>query len=116
MSALPWPMNFMLSTDAVVCCALAATFIFLLRRSASPAPSTMYTPPVPPVTMFSVLPVKSGAADAAPLPDAAGEDVAVVARGAAHAVASRIAMSGTTRISFIWYLRTRGSLGRGRTS
>src|SRR5436190_14503079 len=89
-------MNFMLSTDAVVCCALAATFIFLLSRSARPAPYTMYTPPVPPVTMLSVLPSKFGVADAAAVPDAAGEDV-VVARGAEQAAAMRSAMKPRER-------------------
>ena len=37
-SALPSRMSFMLSTDAVVDCALAATFIFLSSMSARPAP------------------------------------------------------------------------------
>src|SRR6266568_2205568 len=77
-------MNFMLSTDAVVCCALAAIFIFFDRTSARPAPYTMYTPPVPPVTMLSVRPSKFGVADAA------ADGVAVaVARGAEQAVAIR---------------------------
>ncbi len=59
---MPSRMSFMLSTDAGVDCALAATFIFLVNTSARPAPYRMYTPPVPPVTMLSVLPLKSGAA------------------------------------------------------
>ena len=54
----------MLSTDAVVDWALASTLSFLFKRSASPAPYTMYTAPVPPVTMLSVFPVKLGAPDA----------------------------------------------------
>src|SRR2546430_1127729 len=95
-------MTFMLSTDAVVCCALAAIFSFLLRRSARPAPSTMYTPPVPPVTMFSVLPSKFGVADAAAVPDPAGDGVGVVARGAEHPVATKTAVSARVRKDLIY--------------
>src|SRR2546430_7568002 len=122
-SALPWPMNFLFSTEAVVCCAPAEIFIFLLRTSARPAPGPMYPPPVPPVTMFSVLPVKSGVADAPTVPDAPGDDVAVVARGAEHAAASRTRVSGMTRSALMSYLRslpdgeaTRESLGRARAA
>src|SRR5688500_16388972 len=88
-------MNFMLSTDAVVCCALAESFIFLLSTSARPAPYTMYTPPVPPVTMLSVLPSKFGVGDAAAVPGtvAVGADW----RGAAQAAAtSNSATSGAS--------------------
>ena len=41
MSALPSRISFMLSTEAVVDCALAAVPSFLFRRSARPAPYTM---------------------------------------------------------------------------
>src|SRR5260221_9714481 len=82
-------MSFMLSTDAGVVCALAATFIRLVSMSARPAPYTMYTPPVPPVTMLSVLPVKSGALLAATLAPVVGAgDVSDVARGAWQAAAT----------------------------
>src|SRR5690348_15053106 len=105
-------MNFMLSTDAVVCCALAAIFIFLLSRSARPAPRTMYTPPVPPVTIFSVLPSKFGVADAAAVPDEAGVAVGAAARGAEQAAAMSRAMSGRTRADLIGTTsRWRESLG-----
>src|SRR5260221_6463271 len=82
-------MSFMLSTDAGVVCALAATFIRLVSMSARPAPYTMYTPPVPPVTMLSVLPVKSGALLAATFAPVVGAgDVSGVARGAWQAAAT----------------------------
>ena len=81
----------MLSTDAVVDCALAAVPSFLFSSSASPAPYTMYTAPVPPVTMFSVLPLKLGAVLAAAEPLGAE-----VARGALHAAARSSATNGAS--------------------
>src|SRR2546428_9254856 len=94
-SAFAPPMSFMLSTDAVVDWALAAVPSFLFSSSARPAPYTMYTAPVPPVTMFSVLPVKLGAvlAEAGPLgAEVAGE----VASGALHDAATRSATNGAS--------------------
>src|SRR6266540_5897523 len=46
----------------------------------------MYTPPVPPVTMFSVRPVKSGVAEAAAVPGTVA--VGAACRGAAQAAAT----------------------------
>ena len=56
----------------------------------------MYTAPVPPVTMFSVLPVKLGV----PVAEGVGDDAA---RGALHAVATSSAMTSgaTERTTFL---------------
>src|SRR5438477_11068562 len=94
-------MSFMLSTEAVVDWALAAVPSFLFRSSASPAPYTMYTAPVPPVTMLSVRPVKLGVPVAAGVAD---DD----ARGALQASASSAATRNgaselvSDRISTTW--------------
>src|SRR5258706_8354175 len=51
-SALPSRMSFMLSTEAVVDCALAAGAGPLLRSSPRPAPQTKWNPPGPPGRRF----------------------------------------------------------------
>src|SRR5437762_1697977 len=90
-------MSFMLSTEAVVDWALAAVPSFLFRSSASPAPYTMYTAPVPPVTMLSVFPVKFGVPLACAV--AAGEP----ARGALQATATSTTATNeaTIRAAFL---------------
>src|SRR5512132_3222923 len=73
----------------------------------------MYTPPVPPVTMFSVRPVKSGVAEAAAVPGTVC--VGAACRGAAHAAATRSsAPSGAATKRFMSQPPVRGSLGGTR--
>src|SRR6185503_4037259 len=73
----------------------------------------MYTPPVPPVTMLRVLPVKFGVADAAALIVAPGVAVAVLCRGAAQAATSSDARTGTRSLFISDLPLNDGSLGRG---
>src|SRR5205814_10613795 len=90
-------MSFMLSRVVVVGWALAAVPSFMIRSSASPAPYTMYTEPVAPVTMLSVFPVKFGVPLACAV--AAGEP----ARGALQATATSTTATNeaTIRAAFL---------------
>src|SRR3989304_6175451 len=55
----------MLVTDGFVAGAVAATPSLLVSTFARPPPYTMYTPPVPPVTMSTGFPAKFGVGEAA---------------------------------------------------